>query len=75
MDGFLRLGLGLNSPPPSIMTVLSAHSALKGGRNLWRAKSVFRQLTRGYATYSEEVNTSVVRPNLLHTDNAERLRS
>jgi len=36
------------------MTVLWAHSALRG-RNLWRATSVFRQFTRGYATHSEEL--------------------
>ena len=41
------------------MTVLCAHSVLRlgGGRNLWRAKSVFRQFSRGYASHSEEVNT------------------
>ena len=41
------------------MTVLCAHSVLRlgGGRNLWRAKSVIRQFSRGYATHSEEVNT------------------
>lgn len=60
----------LNSPPPSIMTVLCAHSALRGGRNIWRAKPVFRQLTRGYATSSEEVNTQVLGP-IFYTDNAD----